>query len=200
MKTTASQISQKNIWRDNIATEYPDFMLKKSISSAARGTLLHKFMCCCDLKNLSKNLDLEIKRLVKLNFFSIEEIKFLDKSYIKNFVNSELYTRIINSPEILREYKFSVKLPVKLPVKNISFDFNYSNEIIVQGAIDCLFLENNNYVIIDYKTDKITNKTDFVNKYFVQLDIYKQAIEQIKNINISELGIYSFFNSEYYKL
>lgn len=196
VKTTASQISQKNIWRDNIATEYPDFMLKKSISSAARGTLLHKFMCCCDLKKLSKNLDLEIKRLVKLNFFSIEEIKFLDKSYIKNFVNSELYTRIINSPEILREYKFSVKVPVK----NISCDFNYSNEIIVQGAIDCLFLENNNYVIIDYKTDRITNKTDFINKYFVQLDIYKQAIEQIKNINISELGIYSFFNSEYYKL
>ena len=120
----------------------------------------------------------------------------MDKSYIKNLVNSELYTRIINRPEILREDKCSVKLPVK----NISCDFNYSNEIIVQGAIDCLFMENNNYVIIDYKTDRITNKTDFVNKYFVQLDIYKQAIEQIKNINISELGIYSFFNSEHYKL
>ena len=191
VRTTVSQISHKNIWYDNIATEYPDFMHEKSISSAARGTLLHKFMCCFDLKNIKRDLDSELERLVKLNFFSKKEISFLDKLYIKNFTKSEIYTRIINSPEILREYKFSVKIPVK------NFD---QNQIIVQGAIDCIFLENNNYVIIDYKTDRLYNKHEFIDKYFVQLDIYKQAVEQIKNINIKEIGIYSFFNSQYYKI
>ena len=115
----------------------------------------------------------------------------MDKLYIKKFTKSDIYTRIINSPKILREYKFSVKISVK------NFD---QNQIIVQGAIDCIFLENNNYVIIDYKTDELYNKHEFIDKYFVQLDIYKQAVEQIKNINIKEIGIYSFFNSEYYKI
>lgn len=200
VRVTASQISQKSTWYENIASTYPDFMLHNNAPVTAYGTTIHKFMCYCNLYNINKNLDLEINKLVKLGFLKNNEHKFLNKTNIKNFVNSSLYNRIINSKKILREYKFSVKIPVK-NIKYFNNTLNYKNsdqEIIVQGAIDCVFLENNSFIIIDYKTDKISNKQDILDKYLPQLELYKLAFEQIQNLKVTEIGIYSFHNSEYY--
>ena len=175
-------------------------MSHKNAPVTAYGTAMHKFMCYCNLDNINKNLDFEINKLVKLGFLKNNEDKFLNKLNIRNFANSNLYNRIVTSKQILREHKFSAKIPIE-NIKYFNNTLNYKNsgqEIIVQGAIDCVFLENNNFVIIDYKTDKISNKQDILDKYLPQLELYKLAFEQIQNLKVTEIGIYSFYNSEYY--
>ena len=68
----------------------------------------------------------------------------------------------------------------------------------MQGAIDCAFLENNKYIIIDYKTDKISHTDELWEKYYKQLKLYKFALEQSENVKVSELILYSFHLGESY--
>ena len=68
--------------------------------------------------------------------------------------------------------------------------------MIIQGIIDLCFVENDKYVIVDYKTDKVDTMEGLVERYHVQLECYKLAIEQIlgsePGVNkVSEMIIYS---------
>ena len=95
-----------------------------------------------------------------------------------------------------------MKMPLKdIPSNNeinIKNDHQSNNTLVVQGAIDCAFIENNSYVIVDYKTDKTENIKDLHDKYLSQLQIYKYALENIQDMKVKEIGIYSFSLSEYY--
>ena len=63
--------------------------------------------------------------------------------------------------------------------------------MIVQGIIDVCFIEDGKYVLADYKTDRVQKMSELVEKYHVQLESYKQALEQISKIPVSEMIIYS---------
>ena len=47
-------------------------------------------------------------------------------------------------------------------------------------------------MIMDYKTDRVNNGDELVNKYESQLELYKEAVERITGYNVSEMIIYSF--------
>ncbi len=72
---------------------------------------------------------------------------------------------------------------------------------IVQGIIDCLFEdENGNWVLLDYKTDRIQAhfakepalSKEILDRYGVQLKVYSEAIESILHIQISDKVLYLF--------
>ncbi|RKJ37172.1 hypothetical protein D7X33_37895, partial [Butyricicoccus sp. 1XD8-22] len=72
---------------------------------------------------------------------------------------------------------------------------------IVQGIIDCLFLdEENKWVLLDYKTDKILPKfkdepaliKEMTNRYGVQLRIYSEAVQAVLDVNVDEKVIYLY--------
>ena len=71
------------------------------------------------------------------------------------------------------------------------------NSVVVQGAMDCAFLEDDGFVIVDYKTDKTENMQSLYEKYVSQLSIYKYALEETQNLKVKETGIYSFYLSDY---
>jgi ATP-dependent helicase/nuclease subunit A len=64
--------------------------------------------------------------------------------------------------------------------------------VLVQGVIDAYFEEDGKYIILDYKTDRLDTPEEFAERYKIQLDYYKKALEQITEKEVSETMIYSF--------
>ena len=68
----------------------------------------------------------------------------------------------------------------------------YSSSII-QGVIDLFFEdEEKKLLLVDFKTDKMENRQDYIKKYSIQLKIYKEAIETLFKRKVDKVYIYSF--------
>ena len=109
---------------------------------------------------------------------------------VVQFTKTTLFQRMKaahNRNELFREQKFLLGIPVKEIHKNSDSE----ETMIVQGIIDVCFLENGKYVIADYKTDRVNDLDELVQRYHVQLECYKQAIWQISGQEVSDLIIYS---------
>ena len=62
----------------------------------------------------------------------------------------------------------------------------------MQGVRDCLFQEEQGWVLVDYKTDRLDTEEVFRRRYAVQLALYRQAVEQISGMTLQRMYIYSF--------
>ena len=69
--------------------------------------------------------------------------------------------------------------------------------VLVQGIIDCFFEEDDSYVLIDYKTNRIDRSKPreeeyerLRNTYREQLRIYKMAIEKAQGKPVKEAYLY----------
>lgn len=194
LKIAASQLAENFLWKEYIATSKPEFS-ENDTSATAKGNAMHKFMCYADLEKLYYySPDVVISNLISRNFLTKEEAKLLDKKALLNFKNSTLFKRIVESDEVLREYRFSILIPANQLIEGGFAD----EDIVVEGALDCAFKENEKYVIIDYKTDHAPSCEFLYEKYKSQLKIYKKAIEEIKGKEVCETGIFSFRLGKYF--
>ncbi len=197
VKVSASELAGEEMAEKYIASSRPEFMNQKGITPLTRGNAMHKFVCYSDLKNLTfENAMQQAKSLKQRRFLTEREFNALNISAIKKFAASDLVKRISKSPKVLREHRFSVQIPASV----IFTDLNLKSDrlIMVQGAIDCAFEENGEFVIIDYKTDIADNATEIYQKYEKQLKIYKYALEKIYSKKVKEIGIYSFYLGQYF--
>ena len=66
--------------------------------------------------------------------------------------------------------------------------------IVVQGIIDAYFREGDNLILLDYKTDHVKEGQEqrLVERYRTQLLYYKETLEQLTGLNVSETYLYSF--------
>ena len=94
--------------------------------------------------------------------------------------------RASQAQEIYKEAPFSI-------IKELE-----GEEVIVQGIIDCYFREGENYILIDYKTNYISDRGDaselaqIKTLYQEQLEIYQEAIEVSRGIKVKEKYLYLF--------
>ena len=60
--------------------------------------------------------------------------------------------------------------------------------MMLRGIIDLYFEEDDELVIVDYKTDYITdeNKQDVINRYRKQLDLYADALTKLSGKKVKE--------------
>lgn len=63
--------------------------------------------------------------------------------------------------------------------------------MLVQGIIDALFIENDEVVIVDYKTDSVEKLSDLEDRYKAQLELYGNAVKESLGKKVKELIIYS---------
>ncbi len=185
-KVSASIISSNSAFNRNL--KRPEFIKKKGLSSREKGLALHNFMQFADYKSVVLNPNEELKRLVDEGFMTTQQSEAVDISKIREFFNSKLAERILKSNKVVREFRFTVDMPAE----QICADLVKSNEnIILQGAVDCAFIENDEIVIVDYKTGNFMN-TDVEENYLNQLKLYRYAMEKCMNKKVKECIIYSF--------
>ena len=198
-KTSVSNLVHKaNKYSNNFSAK-PSFAQSGGLSSAQKGTALHKFMQFVDFNAAKIDLNAEIERLHEYKFLSQEEVESLNIAQIQAFLDSSLLIRALNSEKLYREYKFISEIPLK--ITNLVVDEKLKDHtIIIQGAVDCMFIEGDELVIIDFKTDKIDNEEDFIEVYKEQLDYYSLACKKIFNKNVKERYIYSLHLGKTIKL
>ena len=99
------------------------------------------------------------------------------------------------SSELYREYRLNVLVSATEFTLDKREEYSKS-QVLVQGVIDCFFaLENGDYKVIDYKTDRAYGddpEARIADEYKYQLTYYKKAIEQITGRAVRSTTIYSF--------
>ncbi len=190
-KVSASELSHRLSDKvfDRIL-DTPAFMNDSALSAADRGTALHEFMQFCDFASAKADLESEIKRLTDSGYLSLIQADSIDREKAERFINSSLIERCINSDKVYKEFRFTIKVDAKLVDPQIDQAFA-DEKIILQGAVDLAFVENNELVIVDYKTDRVKDIHDLYDVYHNQLKIYKTAMEQCTDYKVKECLIYS---------
>ena len=63
---------------------------------------------------------------------------------------------------------------------------------MVQGIVDCLFEEDGKLVVVDYKTDQVSDAQELIDRYLPQLEWYAYALRQIREMDTAQCLLYSF--------
>ncbi len=179
--------------------DIPGFMeeKKKGLSGAERGTLYHKVMELL----FDGTYDEYLKRIADISVFMEEAIKdgklgenavdTISISDIQKFIDTDLAKRMADAMKyghLHREAPFMMGVPADRLDKTLPGE----ELVLVQGIIDVWFEENDNIILLDYKTDKVKTGEELVKKYSIQLDYYQEALTKITEKKVKERLIYSF--------
>ena len=74
----------------------------------------------------------------------------------------------------------------------VKAEFPEDEIMLVQGIIDAYFEEGDYLILMDYKTDSVSDGSELISRYKVQLDIYAEALERITGKKVKEKIIFSF--------
>lgn len=195
VKLSASHLEEEKPDYDFFCSSRPAFLEKKGLTPAQKGTATHKFMQFCDFEKAKENASEEILRLKSKGFLSEAESEGVELEKIEKFFSGNLAKRIFSSDLFMREYKFVTE--VSAEEYNPELPENLKDEkIVIQGIADCVFSENGEAVLVDYKTDRVSSPKKLIELYRNQLKVYKQAIEKSLEISVKEVLLYSFHLGE----
>ena len=197
-KITATQLKGRTL--DNeIADGTPDRNFvdfrkpgpNSKASGVARGNAIHAVMQyiryseCSDITSIER----DIQRMVEERLISPEQAEMTDSAKISAFFETELGRKLLNSQQVLREFKFSI-----LDDAGKYFSSVDGEQILLQGVVDCALIEDNAITVIDFKTDYITADTLSITaeKYRQQVLIYADALSRIYQMPVKKACLYFF--------
>ena len=171
----------------------PKFMLDKTkVSSAERGTIIHLILQKLDFtKEYSKEeLAQFVNNLCTKNIITQIQKDSIDIEKIYQIINTQFIKNLKNAKEIKKETPFYTYINTKE-----IYNTQNSENILVQGIIDLYYINQQNEVIlVDYKTDYVESSgEELIDKYKVQLEIYKKALEESLKEKVKHIYIYSIY-------
>ncbi len=172
----------------------PDFIEKKELSGAAKGTLMHRFLEHFDYQRTDslEQIQAQLKEQLQKGYFTLQETDNINLRKVYRFVKSSLGQRMIDADKRGELYR---EQPFVIGIRASEIDKTWSEEemILIQGMIDAYFLENGEFVIVDYKTDFAENAQTLYEKYQAQLEYYERALSQTTGCKVKEKILYSFW-------
>ncbi len=187
-KVSASVLAHNQSESHEIITSKPSFAVGGKLTSAEKGTAVHTFLQYADFSKLAVSPLEEKQHLLNIGRLSQEQFSAISKADIERFIQSQTYRSITSAERVEREYRFTVNISAS----EIGEPFEDCNEqVILQGAMDCIAINSDGIVIIDYKTDHVKDMLTLKDRYKKQLDLYKNAAEQIFSIPVKKCMIYS---------
>ena len=159
------------------------------IRSGARwGTLMHEVMQWLPLQSYTRpTLKQALDNLALQGYLTDEERKAISEKRVYDFFHSALGQRLLTAQRVERELPFSMLFPAN----RVYPEMLDGEELFLQGIIDTAFLEEGAWVLVDYKTDRL-DEEDLVERYRIQLMLYKEALERLTPYPVKEVYIYSF--------
>ena len=196
-KVSASDIahSQNGDYFEKILSK-PSFIAEQNSAPVARGTAHHKFLQYCNFEQARANLDAELDRLLNDGKLTQEQLDMIDRKTLNEFLSTKLIDRIIASPVVMREKRFTARLKPSVVFDEYK-DVETDATVIIQGAVDLAFVEDGKLVIVDYKTDRVRDITKLAGLYKKQLDLYKSAMEQSEELTVKECILCSIHLGSY---
>ena len=159
------------------------------LTGAQWGTLMHEAMQWLPLAQYTQaSLTKELDGLVTKGTFTEEERNLLSDTSLYKFFSSDLGQRLINAKRIERELPFSMLFEGKRVYDTLEDGEN----LFLQGIIDTAFEEDGEWVLVDYKTDRVKSGEDLIKRYKIQMDLYKEALQRLTGMPVKACYIYSF--------
>lgn len=190
-KRAASQEEGGVVDQRFFATSRPAFLGDGGMTPAQRGTATHLFMQFADYEQARADARTEGERLAAQGFLSTAQAQAVEYSRVERFFQSELYGRMCSAQQLLRELKFAIEVPAQayydLPAEELA-----GETVFVQGIVDCVLIEPDGVVIVDYKTDHVQSPRVLRDKYRGQLAVYRRAMRECLGREVKECLLYSF--------
>ena len=168
--------------------EKPEFLLPRQEDAALqRGVCTHLLLSTVDIDfarraitegNVIEFLEAHRENLRLSGKFSIEEASVADVRMAARFLTSEEGRNMLNSKEIRREWPFNLRITQPI-------------QTMVQGVIDLCYLEEDEWVLVDFKTDYVKDESELWERYRLQLDLYRQALEKSTGRKVRRCGLFS---------
>ena len=186
------ELSKDTEEKIGITLKKPNFLIEKTeLTPAEKGTIMH---LCLQKLNYKEEYNLEklknmVNNLVNKEIILPKEAESVNYNKILAFLSSNIWKEMQTAKVVEQEKAFYLNLKAKKIYKN-----NAEDEILVQGIIDLYYITNNDeLVLVDYKTDYVENNNEqsLKDKYNIQLDIYKKALEESLNRKVDKVYIYS---------
>ena len=192
------ELSKDTEEKIGITLKKPNFLIEKTeLTPAEKGTIMH---LCLQKLNYKEEYNLEklknmVNNLVNKEIILPKEAESVNYNKILAFLSSNIWKEMQTAKVVEQEKAFYLNLKANEIYQNDAED-----EILVQGIIDLYYITNNDeLVLVDYKTDYVENNNEqsLEDKYNIQLEIYKKALEESLNRKVDKVYIYStWFNKE----
>ena len=161
----------------------PRFMQEKTMTGAQIGTAFHRAVCMIDLSalrgvpSLERAVGGELARLRALGVLTAQEAQAVTAPMLTRLFASPVGVRMLESPRVEREWAFTFRRTAADGAVQL-----------IQGIVDCCFMENGKWVLVDYKTDR--DARGAIERHRGQLELYAQALAGITGIPVQDRVLY----------
>lgn len=166
--------------------ERPAFIQpSKSLSAASAGTAWHTLLSRIALApHTIDSVRREVDALAESGLLTGLEASSIDVKAITAFFNSPLGRRMTASSRVERELSFNYRMSA-----SALMIADTDETVLLQGVIDCCFLEEGEWVVLDYKTDRIPkgeNAELTAMRHREQLSLYARALSRLTGTPVKE--------------
>lgn len=192
--------------------------VEKEASGSERGSAYHRVLELLDYVSLAGLLNDDIFKEENMlrgeNEHSCKEkLTAWYESQLQNYIDAGRITQqeadLVNSKKVLTFLQSPVakrmamaavrgdlykEQPFVLGVdaRRLSADFPENEKVLIQGIIDVYFIEDDEIVLLDYKTDAVSTGNELVQRYKTQLDYYTESLENITGMRVKKRLLYAF--------
>lgn len=162
------------------------------LTAAQKGTALHLALQYMDFSQTASKAEIrrEIVRLTEKALLTFQQQEAIDRERLYSFFASPLGREVTLSRSLRREFKFSILVPAA----DYYPGAGEAERILLQGVIDCWFEGADGLTVLDFKTDRVTEKTvaERAKEYRPQLKAYSRALEEITGKRVTRRILWFF--------
>ncbi|MBS7144823.1 MAG: helicase-exonuclease AddAB subunit AddA [Roseburia sp.] len=191
---------------------------------ALRGTAVHRVMECYDFAS-EKSVHEQMEAMEKEEKITADMRALVKEQIVADFVSSETGRRMALAQRggaLYREKPFVMGFTEE-ELENYGFGVGSNTDsceniyektdsdqekeeqqkvrheedlTLIQGIIDVFWIEKDGIVLLDYKTDRVQQTKEIIDRYETQLKLYADALERVfatRKLKVKEILIYSFF-------
>ncbi len=170
----------------------PKFIVEnEKVTGAELGTVIHLILQKLDLKKVYTLQELQefVDVLNSRKIITQKQKEAININTIYKIISSEFMQKLRKSKQIYKEMPFYTYIDTKK-----IYNTENSENILVQGIIDLYYIdENDKVILVDYKTDYVKSEKELIEKYKIQLEIYKKALEESLKQKVEKVYIYSIY-------
>lgn len=190
---------------------------------ALRGTAVHRVMECYDFAS-EKSVQEQMEAMEKEEKITADMRALVREQTVADFVSSETGKRMALAQQagaLYREKPFVMGFTEE-ELENYGFGVGSNTDsceniyektdsdqekeeqkrirheedlTLIQGIIDVFWIEKDGIVLLDYKTDRVQQAKELIDRYETQLKLYADALESVfaaRKLKVKEILIYSF--------
>lgn len=193
-----------HVFEENEPHEYiPSFAGgDNEVKGTDRGTIYHNLLQLLEFSKIADarkqgrdaveiEYNCQIARIIASGRMSQEDIDKVFAGKMLSFLNSEIAKRMGEADRnglLFKEQPFVMGVPAS----EVDEAFPQEETVLIQGVIDMFFVESDEVVVLDYKTDRVETASELADRYRKQLDYYAMAIQKLTGKPVKQRIIYSF--------